>query len=157
MAIRRQLRDHHRHRPVAFSTDFKRPTRIPAHLDMQLEAHRIEYSKNCREVRLLWIACKRTTNACPRNPRFLRKVRNIVKVGGRANGMTDFGNIRFLERFIYEIGSRASRSRLWASCEPDRFFGHGSLQQNRPAFLPAYCTGDYAMGRDQYRAATGAP
>ena len=79
---------------------------------MQLEAHRIEYSKNCSEVRVLWIACKRTMNACPRNSRFLRKVRDIVKVGGRAYGMTNFGDIRFLQSFIYKIGSRASRSWL---------------------------------------------
>ena len=30
--------------------------------------------------------------ARPREPRFLRKVRDIVKTGGRANGMTNFGD-----------------------------------------------------------------
>ena len=97
---------------------------IPAHRNMQLEAHRIEYSKNRREVRFLCIAPKRTMNACPRNSRFLRKVRNIVKVSGPANGLTNFGDIGLLESFIYEIGSRASRRRLWSSWARNRFFGH---------------------------------
>ena len=115
----------HRHRLLAFSTDFE--SAAPAFRRiLTCNWKPIASSTLTIVVKFwfLWIACKRTMNACPRNPRFLRKVRNIVKVGGRANGMTDFGNIRFLERFIYEIGSRASRSRLWASCAPDRFFGH---------------------------------
>jgi hypothetical protein len=62
---------------------------------MQLEAHRIE-------VWFYWIACKRTMNARPRKPRFLSKVRNIVKPGGRANGVTDsaisdFSSARFMQ------------------------------------------------------------
>ena len=81
---------------------------------MQPEAHRIENIKNSREVWLYWIACKRTMNARPRKPRLLREVRNIVQTGGGANGMTNSGDIRFLERFIYEIGSRLSGARLWA-------------------------------------------
>ena len=75
---------------------------------MQLEAHRIENIKNSREVWLYWIACKRTMNARPRKPRFLRKVRDIVKASGGANGMANSGDIRFLECFIYKIGSRSS-------------------------------------------------
>ena|SRR5215216_1184453 len=96
-------------------------------------------------------------DARPRKPRFLRKVRDIVKTGGSANGMTNFGDIRFLERLIYEIGSRLSGARLWAGRGPDRFLSHVTLQQNRPAFLPAYFTGDYVIGRGQYLAATGVP
>ena len=81
---------------------------------MQLEAHRVENIKNSREVWLYWIACKRTMKARPRKPRFLRKVGDIVKTGGSANGMTNFGDIRLLERMIYEIGSGLSAARLWA-------------------------------------------
>jgi len=73
---------------------------------MQLKAHCVENIKNSREVWLYWITCKRTMNARPRKPRFLRKVRDIVQTGGGANGMTNFGYIRLLERLIYEIGSR---------------------------------------------------
>ena len=125
---------------------------------MQLEGHCVENIKNSREVWLYWIACKRTMNARPRKPRLLREVRNIVKTGGSANGMTNSGDIRFLERFIYKIGSRLSGARLWAGRrEPDRFFRHVTLQQNRPAFLPAYFTGDDAFRRGQYLAAIGAP
>ena len=72
---------------------------------MQLEAHCVENIKYSREVGLYWIACKRTMKARPRKPRFLRKVRDIVKTGGSANGVTDFGDIRLLKRLIYAIGS----------------------------------------------------
>ena len=64
---------------------------------MQPEAHRIENIQNSREVWLFWIACKRTMNARPRKPRFLRKVRDIVQTGGGANGVTNFGDIRLLQ------------------------------------------------------------
>ena len=87
---------------------------------MQLEAHCVENIKNSREVWLYWIARKRTMKARPRKPRFLRKVGNIVKTGGPANGMTYFGDIRFLERFIYEIGSRSTRSLFCATLELER-------------------------------------
>jgi hypothetical protein len=73
---------------------------------MQPEAHCVENIKNSREVWLYWITCKRTMNARPRKPRFLRKVRDIVQTGGGANGVTNFSDIRLLERLIYEIGSR---------------------------------------------------
>ena len=139
-----------------FSTDFKRAA-AARRRTVQLEAHRIENIKNSREVWFEWIACKRTMNARPRKPRFLRKVRHIVQTGGSANGMTNFGDIRLLERLIYEIGSRLSLARLWAGRGPDRFFRHVALQENRPAFLPAYFTGDYVIGRGQYLAAIGAP
>jgi len=43
--------------------------------------------------------------ARPRKPRFLRKVRDIVKTGGGANGMTNFGDIRLFKRSVYAIGS----------------------------------------------------
>ena len=79
---------------------------------MQLKAHRIENIKNSREVWFYWIACKCAMKARPRKPRFLRKVRNIVKTGRSANGMANSGDIRFLERFIYKIGSRLSGGRL---------------------------------------------
>ena len=72
---------------------------------MQPEAHRIENIKNSREVWFYWIACKRSMNTRPRNPRFLCKVRDIEKTGGSANGVTDFGDIRLLKRLIYAIGS----------------------------------------------------
>ena len=71
---------------------------------MQLEAHCVENIKNSREVWLYWITCKRTMNARPRKPGYQRKVRNIVKTGGSANGVTDFGDIRLLKRSIYAIG-----------------------------------------------------
>jgi hypothetical protein len=73
---------------------------------MQLKAHSIENIKNRREVWLFWIACKRTMKARPRKPRFLRKVRDVVKTGGSANGMTNFGDIGLRKRSIYAIGSR---------------------------------------------------
>ena len=72
---------------------------------MQLEAHCVENIKNSREVWLYWITCKRTMDARPRKPGFLRKVRNIVQTGGGANGMTNFCDIRLLKRLIYELGS----------------------------------------------------
>jgi hypothetical protein len=117
---------------------------------MQLEAHCIENIKNSREVWLYWITRKRTMKARPRKPRFPRKVRDIVKTGRSANGMTNFGDIRLLEGLIYEIGSRLSGARLWAGRGPDRFLRHVTLQQNRPAFLPAYFIKDYVIGRGQY-------
>ena len=123
---------------------------------MQPEAHRIENIKNSREVWFSCIACKTTIKARPRKPRFLRKVRDIVKASGGANGITNFGDVRFLERLIYEIGSRLSGVQLWAG-RVDRVFRHVPLQQNRPAFLPAYFIGDDVIGRGQYLAAIGAP
>jgi hypothetical protein len=47
-------------------------------------------------------------NARPRKPRFLRKIRDIVQMGGGGYGMTNFDDIRLLERLIYEISSRLS-------------------------------------------------
>jgi hypothetical protein len=44
-------------------------------------------------------------NTRPRKPRFLSEIRNIVKPGGHANGVTDFGDIRLLKRSIYAIGN----------------------------------------------------
>src|SRR6185436_4720870 len=96
----------------------------PAHRDMQPQAHRVENTQNSREVWFLWIACKRTINARPRKPRFLRKVRDIVQSSGGGNGVTNFGDIRLLERLIYEIGSRLSGARLWAGRGPNRFLRH---------------------------------
>jgi hypothetical protein len=85
---------------------------------MQLEAHRIENIKNRRrEVWFYWIACKRTMNARPRKPRFLSKVRNIVKPGGRANGVTDFGD---------KAGSNYRRS------SPAPLSEHQSAKRNSP-------------------------
>jgi len=75
---------------------------------MYLKAHCVENLKNSREVGLHWIAGKGTMKARPRKPRFLGKVRDIVKSGDGANGVTNFRDIRRLERFIYEIGSRLS-------------------------------------------------
>ncbi len=100
---------------------------------------------------------ERAMKARPRNPRLLREVRNIVKTGGSANGMANSGDIRFPESFIYKIGSRLSGARLWAGRGHDRVFRHVTLQQNRPAFLPAYFNEDYPIGRGQYLAAIGAP
>jgi len=124
---------------------------------MQLEAHCVENIKNSREVWLYWIACKRTMDARPRKPGFQRQVRDIVQAGGGTNGVTNFGDIRLLERLIYEIGSRLSGARLWAGRGPNRFLRHVTLQQNRPAFLPAHFTGGDVIRRDQYLAAIGAP
>ena len=104
---------------------------------MQLEAHCVENIKNSREVWLYWITCKRTMNARPRKPGYQRKVRDIVQAGGSANGMTNFSDIRLLERLIYEIGSGLPAARLWAGRGPDRVLSHLTLQQNRPASLPA--------------------
>ena len=75
---------------------------------MQPEAHRVENTENSCEVWLLWIARKRTVNALPREPRLLRKVRDIVQSGGGGNGATNFNDIRLLQRLIYEIGNRLS-------------------------------------------------
>jgi hypothetical protein len=38
-------------------------------------------------------------------------------MGGGGNGVTNFGDVRLLERLIYEIGSRLSGTRSG----PDRF------------------------------------
>jgi hypothetical protein len=91
-----------------FSTDLSALLLPPAHRDMQPEAHRVENTENSCEVWLLWIARKRTINALPREPRLLRKVRDIVQSGGGGNGATNFNDIRLLQRLIYEIGSRLS-------------------------------------------------
>ena len=72
---------------------------------MQPEAHCVENIKNSREVWLFRITCKRSINARPRKPRFLRKVRDVVQTGGGGNGVTNFGDIRLLKRSIYAIGS----------------------------------------------------
>ena len=124
---------------------------------MQLEAHCVENIKNSSEVGLYWIASKRTMKAWPRKPRLLREVGNIVKTGGSANGMTNFSDIRLLERLIYEIGSGLPAARLRAARGPDRFLSHLMLQQNRPASLPAHFTEDDVITRGQYLAAIGAP
>ena len=116
-----------------------------------------ENIKNSREVGLYWIARKRTMKARPRKPGFLRKVRDIVKTGGSADGVTDFGDIRLLKRLIYAIGRGLLGTRLWAGRGSNRFLRHVTLQQNRPAFLPAHFTGDDAIRRGQYLAAIGAP
>jgi hypothetical protein len=85
---------------------------------MQLEAHCVENIENSCEVELYWIACKRTMKARPRKPRFPRKVRDIVKSGRSANGMTNFGDIRLRERSIYAVGSGLPGARLWADRGP---------------------------------------
>ena len=85
---------------------------------MQPEAHRIENIKNSREVGFYWIACKRTMNARPGNPRFLCKVRDIVK-----------------ERSIYAVGSFLPRARLWAVRRPDGFLRH--VTSNKKAGISA--------------------
>jgi len=102
---------------------------------MQLEAHRIENIKNGREVWLYWIACKRTMKARPRKPGFQRKVRDIVKTGGSANGMTNFGDIRLLKRSIYAIGSFLPAAQLWFDRWSDGFFRH--LTSNKKAGISA--------------------
>jgi len=76
----------------------RRPcARARVHRDMQPEAHRIENIENSREVWLFWIARKGTMNGRPRNPRYLRKVRDIVQMGRGRNGVTNFGAIRLLK------------------------------------------------------------
>jgi hypothetical protein len=72
---------------------------------MQPEAHCVENIKNSREVWLCRITFKRSINARPRKPRFLRKVRDVVQTGGGGNGVTNFGDIRLLKRSIYAISS----------------------------------------------------
>jgi hypothetical protein len=124
---------------------------------MQLEAHCVENIQYSCELGLSWITCKRTMNALPRKPRFPRKIRNIVQMGGGGKGVTNFGDVRLLKRLIYAIGSGLPLVRLWEGRGPDGFLRHAPSKQNRPAFLPAYFTGDYVMVRGQYLAATGAP
>src|SRR4029078_11093421 len=109
---------------------------------MQPEGHCVENIKNSREVWLYWIACKRTMDARPRKPGFQRQVRDIVQAGGGTNGVTNFGDIRLLERLIYEIGSRLSGIRLWAGRGPNRFLRHVTLHKIgrhfcRPTLLEA--------------------
>jgi hypothetical protein len=87
------------------------------------------------EVWLFWITYKRTINARPRKPGFLRKVRDIVKTGGGGNGATNFGDIRLCERSIYAIGSSLPFVRIWAGRGPDGFFRHVTSNK-RSAFLP---------------------
>jgi hypothetical protein len=82
---------------------------------MQPEAHRIENIKNSREVWLFWTAFKRTINARPRKPRFLRKARDIVQMGGGGYGVTNFDDIRLCESSIYAIGSGLPAARLCAA------------------------------------------
>jgi hypothetical protein len=107
----------------------------PAHRDMQPQAHRVENAQDSREVGLLLITCKRAMNARPRKPRFPRKVRNIVQMGGGGNGVTNFGDVRLLKRLIYAIGSFLPAAQLWFDRWSDGFFRHVTSNK-RPAFLP---------------------
>jgi hypothetical protein len=87
---------------------------------MQPETHRIENIQDSREVWRSWIARKGTMNARPRNPRYLRKVRDIVQTGRGRNGVTNFGDIRLLKGFIYAIGCGLPLGPAWS----DGFFRH---------------------------------
>ena len=108
-----RCRSHHRSGSWQFSTDPKRAALAPAPRTVTCSRNPIASRTLKTVVKFgFWIACKRTMNARPRKPRFLRKVRDIVQTGGGANGMTNFGYIRLLERLIYEIGSRLSGIRL---------------------------------------------
>ena len=76
-----------------------------------------------------------------------------MQMGGGANGVTNFGDIRLLKGLIYAIGCGLALAQVWS----DGFFRHVTSKTSRPAFLPAYFTGDYVIRRGQYLAATGAP
>lgn len=91
---------------------------------MQLKSHSIENIKNSREIWLYWIASKRAMKARPSEPRFLRKVGDIVKTGGSTNGVTNFRDIRLLQRVVYKIGSGLSGAGAGRGCE--RIFRHSS-------------------------------
>ena len=69
---------------------------------MQLEAHRVQDTQNGFEIWMRRIAFKGTIDRRSFKPGYFGNVRNIVKTRGPANGMTNFGDIRLLERFIYE-------------------------------------------------------
>ena len=104
----------------------RRPcARARVHRDMQPEAHRIENIENSREVWRSWIARKGTMNARPRNPRYLRKVRDIVQMGRGRNGVTNFGAIRLLKGLIYAIGCGLPLAQVWS----DGFFRHVTSKQ----------------------------
>jgi hypothetical protein len=102
---------------------------VASHRDMQLKTHCVENIQNSCEVGLFWITCKCTMNARPRKPRFPRKVRNIVQMGGGGNGVTNFGDVRLLKRLIYAIGSGLPLVRLWACRGPDGFPRHVPSKQ----------------------------
>ena len=86
--------------------------------------HRVKNTENSYEIWLWSIICERPINVLPRKPGFLRKIRDIVQSGGGGNGVTNFGDIRLLERLIFETGSRLSGTRRWAGRGPDGFFKH---------------------------------
>ena len=105
-----RCRSHHRSGSWLFATDFKRAALARAPRRTVTCNRKPIASRTLKTVvkfGFMWIACKRTMNARPRKPRFLRKVRDIVQAGGGANGVTNFGDIRLLERLIY-----ADRQRL---------------------------------------------
>ena len=62
--------------------------------------HRVKNTENSCELWLWSIICERPINVLPRKPGFLRKIRDIVQSGGGGNGVTNFGEIRLLERLI---------------------------------------------------------
>ena len=59
-----------------------------------------------------------------------------------ANGMTNFGDIRLRNASFMRSAAAYRRLRLWVGRGPYGFFRHVTLQQNRPAFLPAYFAGE---------------
>ena len=131
-------RAHHRSGSWQFATGFKRaalagPPRRTVTCNRKPIASRT--FKTVVKFGFLWIACKRTMNARPRKPRFLRKVRDIVQTGGGGNGVTNFGDIRLLKRSIYAIGSGLPAARLWAGRGPDGFFRH--VTSNKKAGISA--------------------
>jgi len=73
---------------------------------------------------MLRIAFKGTIDRGSFKPGYSGDVGDIVPTNGVADGMTSFGEIRFPQRFIYEIGGRPPRTRRWGSCASDRYFRH---------------------------------
>ena len=64
-------------------------------------------------VKLVFLDRLRRRDECSASqPRFLRKVRDIVQPGDGANGVTNFGDIRLLERSIYAASSGLKRARI---------------------------------------------
>jgi hypothetical protein len=107
-------------------TKTRRPcARARVHRKLQPETHRIEHIENSREVWPSWIARKGTMNGRPRNPRYLRKVRDIVQTGRGCNGVTNFGDIRLLKGLIYAIGCGLPLAQVWSG----GFFRHVTSKQ----------------------------
>jgi len=80
---------------------------------MQLEAHRIQDTQNGFEIWMFHIAAfKGTIDRRSFKPGYFGDIGDVVPTDGRADGLTNFGDVRRLKRAIDAVGNlAAARSR----------------------------------------------